>query len=522
MLLVYPPVARSPEPPLGIARLAGLLSAAGEACACLDLNQEALERLLALPLESDDPGARGALRRRQRSLAAMRDMATYRNLDRYKRAVSDLELSLGVAGSAFGASIGLADYHEESRSPARRADLLEAARDFADSPYYSLFEERLGPAIEEELPSRRGVLGISLCFLSQALPAFALAGFAKARFPGLKIVLGGSLVGSWSGQGLLPAGEDFGGLFDALLPGRGEDSLPRYLGLSAEGRGEADPAFDDFGGLGYLSPARILPLNLSSGCPFRNCAFCPEKAEGRPYLAGPPDRVVSWAARAVERHRPGLVHFSDSEIAPSFLRALAERPPGAPWYGFARFSPELLDAGFCRALAGSGCVMLQLGFESADQDVLDAMGKGTRAADFGPVLRNLAEAGIGAYLYALFGTPGEDRGAALRTRDFLEENAGLIGFVNAAIFNLPAASEEARSLTTRPYSEGELSLYREFSHPLGWNRDAIRRFLAEDMGRSPGIRAILSRTPPSFTSSHAPFFLPGATRLAPGAGEAIA
>ena len=47
------------------------------------------------------------------------------------------------------------------------------------------------------------------------------------------------------------------------------------------------------------------------------------------------------------------------------------------WYGFARFTNQLSDLEFCRALYRSGCRMLNLGLESGDQSVLDAMGKGT-------------------------------------------------------------------------------------------------------------------------------------------------
>ena len=51
-------------------------------------------------------------------------------------------------------------------------------------------------------------------------------------------------------------------------------------------------------------------------------------------------------------------------------------PPGRPWYGFSRITPDLADLDFCRALKDSGCVMLKLGLESGDQAVLDSLEKG--------------------------------------------------------------------------------------------------------------------------------------------------
>jgi len=209
----------------------------------------------------------------------------------------------------------------------------------------------------------------------------------------------------------------------------------------------------------------------------------------------------------VERHSPGLLHFTDTEIAPRYLCGLAASPPGVPWYGFARFSPLLTDPAFARRLAASGCTMLQLGLESADQRVLDALGKGTRLDQIDRALGTLAEAEIGVFLYVLFGTPAEDRDAALRTRDFVAMRADRLAFLNVALFNLPVASAEVGRLETRAFYNGDLALYREFTHPRGWNRDTVRKFLAEEFHPEPSIAAILARTPPVFTSNHAPFFL---------------
>ena len=141
---------------------------------------------------------------------------------------------------------------------------------------------------------------------------------------------------------------------------------------------------------------------------------------------------------------------------------LADNPPGAPWYGFARFSRRLLDPRFCRELASSGCAMLQLGLESGDQGLLDRIGKGTRVEEIAIILDNLAAAGIGTYVYVLFGTPEEDRDAAMRTRDFIAQHSDAINFLNVAVFNLPASSLEAKELEIKEFYDGDLSLYSEF------------------------------------------------------------
>ena len=149
--------------------------------------------------------------------------------------------------------------------------------------------------------------------------------------------------------------------------------------------------------------------------------------------------------------------------------------------------------------------MLKLGVESGDQDVLDALGKGIQIDTVSRALDTIHQAGIATYVYLLFGTPAEDERSAAKTLDFTLDHASSIDFLNLAIFNLPAYSDEAGGLDTVDFYEGDLSLYREFIHPRGWSRDRVRRFLSTAFKRPAAIRAILNNDPPFFTSNHAPF-----------------
>jgi len=414
-----------------------------------------------------------------------------------------------AVSSNAGAEASLADYREAARSPLRKADLIDSARDYRSNVFSPLFEARVGP---ELAASRDALVGISICYLSQALCAFALVGLIKAALPQARILLGGGLITSWIAAGAIAAAETFGGLVDAMLSGPGEEGLGGFLAEAKDGKKSPGafsmPDFEDFSDLRYFAPLKIVPYNFSFGCPWKRCSFCPERAEDMPYRGTPSPEAAAHIRSLAERHSPGLFHFTDNEISPLYLRSLAENPPGSPWYGFARFSRRLLDPEFCAALAASGCAMLQLGLESGDQAVLDALGKGTRIDEIAKALGNLAAVSIGVYLYVLFGTPVEDRGAAMRTRDFLALHSSEIDFLNVAVFNLPVSSREASMLETKAFYEGELSLYSEFRHPKGWGRAEVREFLARDFEAFPEIKAIVRRAPPVFTSSHAPFFLP--------------
>ena len=129
-------------------------------------------------------------------------------------------------------------------------------------------------------------------------------------------------------------------------------------------------------------------------------------------------------------------------------------------------------------------------------------------------LENLKKAGVGTYVYLLFGTPVETETEARRTLEFTVRHSGQMDYLNLAIFNLPAYGSEAENLETQKFYEGDLSLYSSFSHPRGWNRNLVRAFLDKEFKRHPAIAPIVRREPPIFTSNHAPFFGEGMGKCA--------
>jgi radical SAM superfamily enzyme YgiQ (UPF0313 family) len=407
-----------------------------------------------------------------------------------------------MRGRQAGLSLTLADYQDARYSPLHSGDLIRAAGDHESNPFYPWFSRRIEALVDGINPT---VVGISLNYLSQALCAFAMIGFIRRRFPALVIVLGGGLVTSWlrGGVGCNP----FQALVDHCVAGPGEDFLLGLAGVAPCGERIHRPDYSDFTSGDYLAPGPILPYSASLGCWWRRCTFCPEKAEGLCYRPVAEEQVQADLEALIRQRRPSLVHFLDSTMSPRLLEHLADHPPGAPWYGFTRVGPRLADADFCRALKASGCVMLKLGLESGDQEVLDALGKGIRVDEASRALKALKGAGIGTYAYLLFGTPAESPAAAQRTLAFAARHAGVIDFLNLAIFNLPAGSDEAAILRTHPFTEGDLSLYVDFDHPAGWGRREVRAFLAREFRRHPAVAPIVHRQPPYFTSNHAPFLL---------------
>ncbi len=501
ILLVVPPVAKACEPPAGIARLAAGLQARGLSCRLLDANLEGQLWLLGQQPAVNDTWTSRAFRNRVGHLAALRDPKTYESPGRYRRAVSDLNRILAVSSLHRGAAVGLSDYHHASLAPVRSADLIAAAEKPHENPFHPYFSRRL-----PDLLDGIGTVGFSVNFLSQALCAFAMIGHIKRERPATRIILGGGLVTSWMRR--TGWRNPFAGLVDALIEGPGEGPLTALLG------GGATPATPDlhvppdYSSLPlreYLSPGLILPYSAAGGCWWNRCTFCPERAEGSDYRPIPTDRVLADLRLLTGSTKPALIHLLDNAISPALLRALADDPPGVPWYGFARIDERLADPDFCRALKRSGCAMLKLGLESGDQGVLDRMGKGVDLGTAARVLDSLQRAGIKAYCYLLFGTPGETALEAGRTLEFVVRHRAAIGFLNLAVFTMPLGADEAGRYGTGPFSEGDLSLSTDFRHPHRWDRRQVRRFLDGEFKRHPAIAAIIRNDPPQFTSNHAPF-----------------
>jgi radical SAM superfamily enzyme YgiQ (UPF0313 family) len=256
----------------------------------------------------------------------------------------------------------------------------------------------------------------------------------------------------------------------------------------------------------YLAPGFILPYSASSGCYWNRCAFCPERAEGSPYVPIPVTHVIKELQDLAETTKPLLLHLLDNALSPQLLKALSQNPPGVPWYGFARITEHFAEGDFCTALKHSGCTMLQVGIESGDQQVLDNESKGIELETVSQALHNLRKAGIATYVYLLFGTPSETLHEARKTLAFTVQHAEEISFLNLALFNLPLYGPETRELKTRMHYDGDLSLYVDFDHPKGWHRARVRQFLDKEFKRHPAVAPIIRRDPPLFTSNHAPFF----------------
>ncbi len=541
VVLVIPPVAKPSEPTPGVLALAARLAAGSVPVRVVDANLAFHEALLD-PRALD--GARGRLearggpralctaalraaRRVRGAVADLRDPGAYRDRARYVSALETLRSAYRAHGRDRGLRLSPSDLEHPRWSALSSRDLAAVARE----PGALGLEDLLAPPVRDILAGDPGLVGFSVTFLSQALAAFAMAGLLRRAGYGGLLVLGGALVGSWARH--LTPGSAALSPWDAAVVGPGEPALEALCrgrfdapGVLAPAQGVWRPSprlprargapADGVDGLPwgrYLAPGPVVPLATCRGCYWRRCTFCPEHAQGSARFRMHRGDAVARALRGA-RDRVGArwFHLTDEAVPPATLRALARGldGEGVGWYGFVRPEPALLDPGLCRALARGGCAMLQVGVETLSQPLLDATRKGIRAEHAGPIVRNLARAGIRTHVYLLFGLPGQTRQEAEEAVAWAREHADCITYLNLALFHLPRGSRLEAELAARGELGPEdpardLSLYRPMGEAGGlWPRPAVRRFLGA-LRSDPVIGPVLERSPPGFTSNHGAF-----------------
>jgi radical SAM superfamily enzyme YgiQ (UPF0313 family) len=505
MILFFPPVVKPSEPPGGVALLSGALNAHDIEHKVYDANIEGLLFLINSDIKPESSWTKRALLHRQENLESLKTYSLYRNVDRYRQKLFDINKLLNSALLSKRYKLTLADYKDTALSPVKSTDLLKASENYKENPFYNYFEICLKKRI---LNSDSKYVGISLCYLSQALTSFALAGWIKSNFPRKKLIFGGGLVSTW--MSMPDFKNPFSHLIDILVKGEGEKAVLKANNVNNDDIRRYSPDFDFVNWNLYMAPGKILPFSTSRGCYWRRCEFCPEKAEKTRYTPVKNSAVIEDLKNLYKKHKHNYVHFIDNAISPSLMKALAtnkaESEMSFSWYGFARIRKELQNLDYLMALRQSGCVMLNLGLESGDQSVLDNMSKGIDLNVASKVLENCKKAGIKTYVYLLFGTPQENEASAEKTLDYVLKHAPFIDYMNLAIFNLPKFSEEAGSLRVSQFYEGDLSLYHNFKHPLGWDRKNVREFLFKKFKKNPLLSPIVLKNPPFFTSNHAMFF----------------
>ena len=378
------------------------------------------------------------------------------------------------------------------------------------NPFIPFFEPHV------ERLARYDVVGLSLTWTGQLVPVFVLARLLKHRAPGLRIVLGGSLVPHLL-DGLLGA-EELMRDIDFLVPFEGERPLVEIVTSMREGRDpgmvggvfsfEARtrkprvPSLDsipltadaiqtpDFTGLKieeYLSPQTCLPVIASRGCYYGQCTFCDHFHHLTAHHVRPVSKVLDELQALRARHGVKHFFFVDDCLPVATLRDLSEKLKDNPEGGI-RFMAEIRpEATLTRHLleraASAGCHALLFGLESGSQETLDRMHKGTNLQVAQRVLAQAHAAGILTWCFFMVGYPGESLDEVSATFRLLEEQRRDIDVIAGGPFVMtryaPLAEDGAMPGLSIDRVCPDLCLTRGWHHPKSPTSEALDRVLAK-------------------------------------------
>lgn len=236
--------------------------------------------------------------------------------------------------------------------------------------------------------------------------------------------------------------EDFIGYYDTILRGDGEitmlDIINNRLTGIINGKTVKDidtipfPARhllprdsivskDALGGYGYSeeSPDATV-MYTSRGCPFR-CAFCSNIPQ--PIRFHSPEYVLSEIKYLMKTYSVSNFNIMDDHFTLSRSRTqkLAEllEPLNIGFKCMAR--PDSLDEEMCVWLKRMGCTEIQMGLESADENVLKLMNKPMNLEEVKEAIKRVKSHGITAKTFLIAGLPGETWESIEKTKQFIRE-----------------------------------------------------------------------------------------------------
>ena len=301
-------------------------------------------------------------------------------------------------------------------------------------------------AVEKHQPS---LVILSVPFPGAMYAALRIAQTIKAKYPKIKIALGGGYVNTELRELTEPRLFDY---VDFISLDSGErpllnilehldgkssvERLVRTLVRNAAGQvqymnwQEPDIPFEDVGvatwdGLplnSYLSLLDMLnpmhrlwsdgrwnKLTVAHGCYWKKCSFCDVSLDYiSRYETASASLLVDRIEQIVAETGQTGFHFVDEAAPPKALKALAEellrRKVMISWWGNIRFektfTPDLAEL-----LAKSGCIAMSGGLEVASDRLLDLMKKGVTVEQVARVTKGFSDAGILVHAYLMYGFP---------------------------------------------------------------------------------------------------------------------
>lgn len=370
----------------------------------------------------------------EEAVSILRTSEKLYNPEKYRWALSILD------GAILLISASSWELDDSLKSPA-------VAFEAAQNPSINVYLPYLTKYMDEILAQKPNLIGISVTWPRQMIPAISIAQYVKSKAPGIHVCLGGAyptLI-----DHVIEQAPELFTIFDSIAISEGEvavlslakaiesdGSIGEVPGILYLDNGkvsktslpvmeDADtlptPDFDQLPLKKYLSPEPVLPVFSSRGCYWRKCTFC-MRPDRRTFSQRSPQQVIKDLAALSKRHKTRAFHFTDNAIRPRRMSEIAEGLTEAGleilWTARTRFSPEI-TWDWCDQVAAGGCARIIFGVESASKRILDIMDKGFHAEDIPETLQGLSKAGIDVSLYFIVGFPTEKIDESRKTIQYI-------------------------------------------------------------------------------------------------------
>jgi radical SAM superfamily enzyme YgiQ (UPF0313 family) len=419
----------------------------------------------------------------------------------------------------------------------RSAEVLAATLDEQQNPFIDFFRERVLPGLIARKPR---VLGLSVIYGSQLIPALTLGRMVKEALPDCHITAGGGFL-AYIGEKLMNApgidvcidsiifhegeapmealckalkgGTDLIDVGSLMWIDRSGDTPRAVRNIGMHPVKLDDAPVPDFTGIPfelYFSPETVIPYDINRGCYYGECAFCTlPTVIGPGYRTRSAGSIVDHVLALKERHGARNVNFITDCMPPGMIRdlpqELIDREADIAWWCDARVEPKAYDEEGAKLLHDSGCRKLLFGFETATPRLLKMMKKGQSLKSTVDVATNCANAGISVTFYAMVGFPTETREEARATLDFLREHAGVVREVSLQTFHIDEVAQTYREpeifgIEILDDPEADLQLYHDYVAKEGMTQEEAAEMFEEMMQ---GFREFL----PLFTGDTILYFM---------------
>jgi anaerobic magnesium-protoporphyrin IX monomethyl ester cyclase len=445
----------------------------------------------------------------------LRTPSAFYDYERYLWAGRTVEQALRLISAEFAPTRLTAHGFVMPNRIERSAEIVAALGDEQHNPFVEYFSEHTLPRLKRLDPD---LIGLSVTFPSQAIPAFTLARLIKQWKPDVHITIGGGLL-AYTADKLARRGEVWG-LIDSMVLLEGEGPLLQLCEAVERGDRDLSPIHNlvwrddrgalrkndqaqpldikqlpvpDFDGLPldkYLSPELVLPLAATRGCYWGKCVFCTlYQVIGPGYRGRTIEQTVEDMSALKTKYGVSKFYLAIEDLPPTMARklprAILDAKLDVKFWADARLEHEVFTQDVCDELAEAGCLRLAFGYESSSRRVLEKMCKGIDPEESLEVVRRVRRSGISVTLYVMVGFPTETRAEARATLETILANRDAVQEVSVRVFYLDERSEVFKRASefaieeVFPDPEADLQVYYDFRASEGMTRREAREAYLE-------------------------------------------